>query len=178
MSIFKRRNTARHYRWSHNAPGSGSSPASVDYGPLEKTYEQCSIEARCWFYVSIIAAVVATITTIVIVIIIVQFILLKGLTSTTFTATLASVISSMINGVITYLVFSQKRYANERLDNYADRINKKRNEEANGEKIRKLIEIVLESHLSKEDQSSLIKEIISRRVLVSLPELRSSRGTV
>lgn len=178
MSIFKRRNSARHYQWSRYAPGSGSPPAPVDYGPLEKTYGQCYIEARCWFYVSVIAAIVATITTIAIVIVIVQFILLKGLTSTTFTATLASVISSMINGVITYLVFSQKRYANERLDSYADRINKKMNEEANGEKIRKLIEIVLESHLSKEDQSSLIKEIISRKVLVSLPEMRSSRGTV
>jgi hypothetical protein len=178
MSVFKGHNAMRRNGGSRSIPGAVSPPASVDYKPLEKTYEQCYMEARCWFYVSIVAAIVATITTIAIVIIIVNFILLKGLTSTTFTATLASVISSLINGVITYLVFSQKRYANERMDNYADKINKKMNEEANGEKIRKLIEIVLESHLSKEDQSSLIKEIISRKVLVPLPEIRQSRGTV
>jgi hypothetical protein len=178
MSIFKGRNVMRGYRGSRYIPGSVSPPSPVDYRSLEKTYDQCYIEARCWFYVSIIAAIVATITTIAIVIIIVNFILLNGLTSTTFTATLASVISSLINGVITYLVFSQKKYANERLDNYAEKINRKMNEEANGEKIRKLIEIVLESHLNKEDQSGLIKEIISRRVLVSLPEKRSSQDAV
>lgn len=175
MSIFKGRNGMR--QGSRSISGTSvSPPTQVDYRPLEKTYEQCDIEARCWFYVSIIAAVVATIITIAIVVIIVNFILLKGLTSTTFTATLASVITSMINGMITYLVFSQKRYANERMDNYADKINKKMNEELNGEKVRKLIEIVLESHLSKEDQSSLIKEIISRKVLVTIPEIKKNPG--
>ena len=75
-------------------------------------------------------------------------------------------------------MFYQKRYANERMDNYADKISKKMNEELNGEKIRKLIEIVLESHLSKEDQSNLIKEIISRKVLVSIPEMKQKKGSV
>src|SRR5436309_3006487 len=136
MSIFKGRNGMR--RGNQYIPGTSvPPPAQIDYKPLEKTYEQCYGEAQCWFYVSVIAAIVATITTIAMVIIIVNFILLKGLTSTTFTATLASVITSMINGVITYLVFSQKRYANERMDNYADKINKKMNEELNGEKVRK-----------------------------------------
>jgi hypothetical protein len=177
MPIFKGRNGTGHGS-RHILRASVSPPAQVDYKPLEKTYEQCYGEARSWFYVSIIAAIVATATTIAIVIVIVNFIFLKGLDATTFIATLASVVSSMINGVITYLVFSQKRYANERMDNYADKISKKMNEELNGEKIRKLVEIVLESHLSKEDQSNLIKEIIARKVLVSIPEMKQSRGSV
>jgi hypothetical protein len=177
MPFFKGHNTMG--RGGRHALGrSVSPPAQVDYKPLEKTYEQCYDEARSWFYVSIIAAIVATVTTIAIVIVIVNFIFLKNLDSTTFMATLASVVSSMINGVITYLVFSQKRYANERMDNYADKISKKMNEELNGEKIRKLVEIVLESHLSKEDQSNLIKEIIARKVLVPTTEMKQSKGNV
>lgn len=156
-----------------------SSPSSQKMsGPLERTYEQCSIEAKSWFYVSVVAAIVATITTIVMVVIIVNFILLRGLTSATFTATLASVITSMINGVITYLVFSQKRYANERVDSYADKIKSKVDEEADGEKIRTLIEIVLDSHLSKDDQSNLIKEIIARKALLPVAEITQNKGTV
>jgi transcriptional regulator CtsR len=64
------------------------------------------------------------------------------------------------------------------MDNYADKISKKMNEELNGEKIRKLVEIVLESHLSKEDQSNLIKEIIARKVLVPTTEMKQSKGNV
>jgi hypothetical protein len=41
-----------------------------------------------------------------------------------------------------------------------------------------LIEIVLESHLSKEDQSNLIKEIIARKVLIPIPEMKQSKGKV
>jgi len=152
-----------------------SSPSSMS-GPLERTYEQCYREAKSWFYVSVVAAIVASITMIVMIVIIVNAILLRGLTSVTFIATLASVITSMINGGITYLVFSQKRYANERVDSYADKINCKVNEEADGEKIRTLIEIVLESHLTKEDQSNLIKEIIARKALLPVAEMRQNKG--
>ena len=177
MSFFKGRGGAgRGNRYTLGT--SVSPPGQIDYKPLEKTYEQCYAEARSWFHVSIISAIVATITTIAIVIIIVNFVFLRNMDSTTFISTLASVISSMINGVITYLVFSQKRYANERMDNYADKISKKMNEELNGEKVRKLIEIVLESHLSKEDQSNLIKEIISKKVLVPIADIKQSKGNV
>jgi hypothetical protein len=146
---------------------SAVSLASDAGGPLERAYVQCYLEARYWFYVNIVAVIVATLVTLVVVGVIVQFVLFGSLSSSSLVATLASAVSSMINGVITYLVFTQKRYANERLDAYAQRISKKDREEGSEEKIRRLIAIVLDSHLSKEEQSELIKQIIARMALVS-----------
>ncbi|QBD78536.1 hypothetical protein EPA93_22080 [Ktedonosporobacter rubrisoli] len=150
--------------------------AQNEYGPLEQTYDQCSIEARSWFYVSVLAAIAATITTIVMVIELIYFILTTD-KAFLFVPTLSSMVTSMITGVITYLVFSQKRYANERVDSYADKINEKADEASNAEKMRDLIEVVLESHLSKEDQSYLIKEIISRRAFIGAPLATQRKDT-
>jgi uncharacterized membrane protein (DUF106 family) len=174
-----KRNALRTRRESHLTQMDSTVPPSQhDYGPLEQTYMQCATEARWWFYVSIVAAIVAAVITLTIVCMIVNFILLKGLDSISLTATLTSIITSLINGVITYLVFSQKRYANERVDSYAERINRKASEEENGEKLRELIAIVLDSHLSREDQSNMIKEIISRKALIVAPEVKPNKGTV
>jgi hypothetical protein len=175
--MFRRRSQARSTGDRCNTSGGSESRTALYSGsPLEQTYEQCYREARCWFYISTVTAIIATITTIAVVIIIVGFILLRGLTSSTFIATLASAITSMINGVVAYLIISQKRYANERLDTYADKMQRKANDEEDSEKIRRLVDIVLESHLSKEDQSNLIKEIIAQKALVTTSDLQRSRG--
>ncbi|GCE47041.1 hypothetical protein EI42_00565 [Thermosporothrix hazakensis] len=144
-----------------------------DLKPLQIAYERCYIEARLWFYVSIVAAIIATFTTIALGVLIVNFVIWRGSTTSSLVETLAAAVSSMINGVITYLVFSQKKYANERLDSYAYRISKMVDEDEDEERRGNLIGLVLSSHLSQEEQSKLIKEIIvssQRKRPTRLPE--------
>jgi len=103
--------------------------------------------------------------------------LIVGLKSA-FSGGSIGLLSSKAKGLTQFLaqsllkVYVKELLARFRMDSYTDKISKKMNEEIEGEKIRRLIEIVLESHLSKEDQSNLIKEIIARKVLVSIPDIK------
>ncbi len=129
--------------------------------PLRVKCKECHIEAKCWFYASLISAIIATLSIICLVALTVYFVLSKDIASSQIIKIMLVSGQSVITGAVTTLIFVGKRYADRNEKFYLLKLDERLHMKSN-EEVKDLINIIIDSHFDRQVQSELIQSIIKQ----------------